>query len=98
MDNLSTCLEGLFMVNGSANGASTRKERKPFELIAGNPALDMVNTLDWRFRDEPPPEELLKNYGDLAHFAQQSGYMSEAAARRLIRNVGESKAEQVVDA
>ena len=56
------------MANGSANGASTRKERKPFELIAGNVALDLVNTLDWRFREEPPPEELLKDYDDLAQF------------------------------
>ena len=48
------------MANSLANGASARTERKPFELIAGNPALDLVNTLDWRFRDEPPPEELLK--------------------------------------
>ncbi len=86
------------MANSLANGASARTERKPFELIAGNPALDLVNTLDWRFRDEPPPEELLKKYGDLVHFAQQSGFMSDAAARRLIRNVGGSKAEQVVDA
>ena len=56
------------MANGSANGSGTRKERKPFELIAGNVALDLVNTLDWRFREEPPPEELLRDYDDLAHF------------------------------
>jgi predicted RNA-binding Zn ribbon-like protein len=84
--------------NRSANGASTRKERKPFELIAGNVALDLVNTLDWRFREEPPPEELLADYLDLAHFMQQSGLISDALARRLIRNVSESKAAEVVEA
>lgn len=86
------------MASGSANGASTRKETKPFELIAGNAALDLVNTLDWRFREEPPPEELLKGYDDLAHFMEQSGFINDALARRLIRNVSESKAAQVVAA
>jgi hypothetical protein len=86
------------VVNGSANGASTRRERKPFELIAGNAALDLVNTLDWRFREEPQPEELLTDYYDLAHFSAQSRLMSDALARRLIRNVNESKAVQVVGA
>jgi predicted RNA-binding Zn ribbon-like protein len=91
------------VVNGSANRASTRKEstrkeRRPFELIAGNAALDLVNTLDWRFREEPPPEELLMDYGDLAHFSAQARLMSDALARRLIRNVSESKAAQVVAA
>jgi hypothetical protein len=35
-------------------------QNRPFELIAGHPALDLVNTLDWRFRDNGP-EELLPN-------------------------------------
>jgi predicted RNA-binding Zn ribbon-like protein len=42
-----------------------------FELIAGHPALDLVNTLDWRFRKEGP-EELLKSYDDLLRFSEQS--------------------------
>ena len=85
-------------MNGSANRASSRKERKPFELIGGNAALDLVNTLDWRFREEPPPEELMTDYEDLAHFAAQSRLVGDASARRLIRNVSESKAAQVVAA
>ncbi|MGA8085727.1 MAG: CGNR zinc finger domain-containing protein [Terracidiphilus sp.] len=84
------------MANSSTNGGSTRKARKPFELIAGNAALDLVNTLDWRFREEPPPEELLRDYDDLAYFSAQSGLISDALARRLIRNVSESKAAHVV--
>jgi predicted RNA-binding Zn ribbon-like protein len=42
-----------------------------FELIAGHPALDLVNTLDWRFRQEGA-EELLKSPDDLLEFAEQS--------------------------
>ncbi len=86
------------MADGTANGVSARKEKKTFELIGGSVALDLVNTLDWRFREEPPPEELLKDYYDLAQFLAQSGLMSEALARRLIRSVSESKAARVVDA
>jgi len=85
------------VVNGSENG-HTRRERKPFELIGGNPALDLVNTLDWRFRTEPPPEELLTDYDDLAQFSAQSNLVSDALARRLIRNASENKAAQVVAA
>ncbi len=86
------------MAEGTANGVSARKEKKTFELIGGSVALDLVNTLDWRFREEPPPEELLKDYYDLAQFSTQSGLMSEALARRLIRSVSEGKAARVVDA
>jgi predicted RNA-binding Zn ribbon-like protein len=86
------------VANGSANGAGARKERKPFELIGGNPALDLVNTLDWRFRAEPPPEEFLKDYYDVAEFSAQCGLIGEAAGRRLVRSVSDGKAARVVDA
>lgn len=46
-----------------------------FELIAGHPALDFVNTLDWRF-GKRAPEELLKIYDDLVRFAQQCKLLS----------------------
>jgi len=42
-----------------------------FQLIAGHPALDFVNTLDWRFGSRGP-QELLASYDDLVRFAQQS--------------------------
>jgi predicted RNA-binding Zn ribbon-like protein len=41
------------------------------ELIAGHPALDLVNTLDWRFGDHGR-KELLASYGDLLRFARES--------------------------
>jgi predicted RNA-binding Zn ribbon-like protein len=78
-----------------ANGAGPRTENRTFELIGGHPVLDLVNTLDWRFRDEGP-EELMTDYGDLVRFAEQAGLFSHAVARRLIRNTRESKAAHVV--
>ena len=42
-----------------------------FQLVAGHPALELVNTLDWRFRQNGA-EELLKTYPDLLQFMEQS--------------------------
>jgi predicted RNA-binding Zn ribbon-like protein len=53
-----------------------------FELIAGHPALDLVNTLDWRFRQQGP-EELLKSYDDLLRFTQESGMLKPAQIRQF---------------
>jgi predicted RNA-binding Zn ribbon-like protein len=85
-------------VNASVSVARVREKRKAFELIAGNVALDLVNTLDWRFREEPPPEELLKDYYDVTQFSAQGGLISDALGRRLMRSVSDGKAAQVVNA
>ena len=53
-----------------------------FELVAGNAALDLVNTLDFRFR-ESGADELLNDYGALLRFAVQAGLISDARGRRL---------------
>lgn len=45
-----------------------------FQLVAGHPALDLVNTLDWRFRPSGS-EELLNSCEDLLRFTEQSGLM-----------------------
>jgi len=42
-----------------------------FELIAGHPALDLINTLDWRFGNHGP-KDLLSTYDDLLRFARES--------------------------
>ena len=57
---------------------------REFQLLGGHPALDLVNTLDWRFRAEGP-EELLATYGDLVSFAEQSKLLTTKEARRLER-------------
>jgi len=63
-----------------------------FQLIAGHPALDLVNTLDWRFGAKGP-EDLLTSYDDLVRFTQQSKLLSlrppatrSAGARALQRS------------
>jgi predicted RNA-binding Zn ribbon-like protein len=51
-------------------------------LVAGNAALDLVNTLDWRFRANGP-EELLESYDDLVGFAGQAELLTAKRARQL---------------
>ena|SRR5579863_733898 len=64
-----------------------------FQLIAGHPALDLVNTLDWRFGTQGP-QDLLTSYDDLVRFIQQSKLLSIkpsatriAGARALQRSI-----------
>lgn len=66
-----------------------------FDLSGGHPALDLVNTLDWRFRDSGP-EELLQDYCDVLQFCEQNGILGPAEARKLVRMVPESKAARVL--
>jgi predicted RNA-binding Zn ribbon-like protein len=56
----------------------------PFLLVGGHPVLDLVNTLDWRFRKDGD-EELLKSYDDLLRFTEQSMLLTSTQARRLRR-------------
>ena len=70
---------------------------RSFELIGGSAALDLVNTLDWRFR-ETGPEELIESYGDLIAFAEQSGLLTTRQARRLLRETDETKGGRVLSA
>jgi predicted RNA-binding Zn ribbon-like protein len=59
----------------------------PFELSAGHPALDLVNTLDWRFRldedGQARTEELLASYRELLRFCVESRLMTGAQGGRL---------------
>lgn len=63
------------------------KEARVYQLVGGHPALDLVNTLDWRFR-EGDTEELLTTYSDVLSFAEQSELLTAAEARRLERATG----------
>ena len=85
------------MDNGSVKAGGGGTKGRVFELSGGHPALDLVNTLDWRFR-ESGAEELLNDYGNVVGFAEQTGLMSAVDARKLLRGVGESKGEEVVEA
>jgi predicted RNA-binding Zn ribbon-like protein len=63
---------------------SQEKVANDFELVAGHPALDFVNTLDWRFR-ESGPEELIHDYDHLLRFATQSGLLTSSQLQHIRR-------------
>lgn len=75
--------------------ASTR-HKQPFELVGGHPALDLVNTLDWRFQ-QSQRTDLLPSYDDLVRFVVQCGLMTAAEGRRLVRSATANKAAEAVD-
>lgn len=71
------------------DGNLQRRKRQPpqFDLIAGVPCLDFINTLDDRHKEKP--RELITSYADMARFAEEAGLISakrsdelRAAARR----------------
>ncbi len=68
------------------------KEERDFELIGGHPALDLVNTLDWRFRSGGQ-EELLATYAGLLAFVAQEHLLSPRHARELGRNTSPGAGE-----
>ncbi|WP_263367037.1 CGNR zinc finger domain-containing protein [Edaphobacter bradus] len=70
---------------------------KPFQLVAGHPVLDLVNTLDWRFRSTGP-EELLNTYDDLLRFAEQSGMLTPRQTQRIRRESGGSATQTLQSA
>jgi predicted RNA-binding Zn ribbon-like protein len=67
--------------------AETRRiaPRRPphFDLIAGNVALDFVNTLDDRYIK---PKELLGSYIDLVRFGEDTGVLAPKEAERLCQS------------
>src|SRR5579871_2586363 len=54
----------------------------PYELKAGDPVLDLVNTLDDRFAPAGPVERIT-TYGDLLRFSMQAGLLTRAQAQPL---------------
>ena len=67
-----------------------------FKLTGGHPALDLVNTLDWRFR-EGETDELLESYEDVVSFAEQSHLLTTAQASELRRTVTADAGERVLE-
>jgi predicted RNA-binding Zn ribbon-like protein len=65
---------------------STSEARPAFDLCAGHPALDLVNSLDHRF--DADPRELLTDYDDLVRFAGQTGLIDAPQMRALRGAVG----------
>jgi predicted RNA-binding Zn ribbon-like protein len=63
-----------------------------FNLCAGHPALDLVNSLDNRFQAPGGPTELLTDYAALLRFARATGLLDPAQARRLADGVSPAAA------
>ena len=55
--------------------------------VGGDPALDLVNTVDWTSRG--PEEERLASYEQLTRWAEGAGVLDAAAGRRLRRVASE---------
>jgi len=53
----------------------------PFQYIGGDPALDLVNTVDWTSRG--PEQDRLTDYGRLTHWAEGAGILSPKAASSI---------------
>ena len=65
-----------------------------FKLHAGHPALELVNTLDFRFSAQTV--DLIPTYKDLLRFTTQLQLLTAEQARKLGRTVGEEEARRVV--
>lgn len=65
----------------------------PFHLVGGHPVLDLVNTLDNRYRSDGPTE-LLPDYAALLRFMEQSGLLGGTQVRALSRHIGGTEAER----
>jgi predicted RNA-binding Zn ribbon-like protein len=70
-----------------------------FSLCGGHPVLDLVNTLDNRFRSDGP-DELLPNYRAVLAFMEQSGLLDGTAVATLASGAAlvSKDAEQVAEA
>jgi len=67
---------------------------KPFQLFAGHPALELVNTLDLRFSANP--QDLLPTYADLLRFAAQLRLLPAEQVRKLGRGVRAQDGQRVL--
>ena len=85
------------MIGTTLTLASPARQDRQYELIAGHPALDLVNTLDWRFRDGNS-EELLDSYRNLLRFLEQSKLLTPSQTNRMARAVSERDAVRVLEA
>ena len=72
------------------------QQKRAFQLVAGDPALDLVNTLDWRFR-ESGPEERIATYDDLLQFAVQTNVLTSKQAKTLRRGTSLYAGSHVVE-
>ncbi len=63
----------------------------PFKYVAGDPSLDLVNTVDWTA--EGPADERLVTYDGLTRWGEGAGLLPAETAAGLRRRGGERPAE-----
>ena len=61
-----------------------------FRYVGGNPALDLVNTVDWT--DHGLVHERLSDYTQLIRWAEGAGVIDAAAARQLRKRASRRRA------
>ena len=59
-----------------------------FEYVGGDPALDLINTVDWTSRG--PEHERLESYEQLTRWAEGAGVIDASIGRR-VRRLGEAR-------
>ena len=64
---------------------------RPFRYLAGDPSLDLVNTVDWT--PAGPAHERLVDYPALVTWAEGAGLLDAADSARLIRRSASRRAE-----
>ncbi len=86
---------------------SARAQNPVFQLIAGHPLLDLVNTLEGRYRQpgtisgsstQSASQELLNSYEDILLFVEQAGFMTARQTRQLQRATGGNSGSRVLTA
>jgi predicted RNA-binding Zn ribbon-like protein len=75
------------LMQTSENKKPSNRRPTRFDLIAGNPSLDFVNTLDDR---HIKPKELLEHYSDLARFGEDTGLLDPSQADQLVKRSSKS--------
>jgi predicted RNA-binding Zn ribbon-like protein len=71
------------------------KSQTLFDLSGGHPALDLVNSLDNRFRADGPNENLVR-YSDLLRFLRESGLLDAQQSRLLDKSASAEAADQAL--
>src|SRR4051794_27497419 len=67
-----------------------------FDLCGGHPALDFVNSLDNRYRQDGP-NEMLSGYGDVARLLAETHLLDPQRARWLSKTVTPETGRRVVE-
>lgn len=66
-----------------------------FDLCGGHPALDLVNSLDHRYREDGPSERL-NDYGDVLRFLAESHLLDLRQVRLLSKDVAPEAGERAL--